>query len=84
MDVNACYSQGRQPYLPTHSVDTCSHPLPPTEEQPPLTGPSEAQTLGHRPPQVWGDQMLTQQTGQLQGSRAWKLSRDTESDKHRH
>ena len=50
MDVNACYSQGRQPYLPTHSVDTCSHPLPPTEEQRPLTGPSEAQTLGHRPP----------------------------------
>lgn len=46
--------RGRHPYLLTHSVDTCSHPLPPTEEQPPLTGPSEAQTLGHHPPQVWG------------------------------
>lgn len=76
--------RGRQPHLPAHSVDTCSHPLPPTEEQPPPTGPSEAQTLGRHPPQVWGDQMLTQQTGQLQRSRAWKLSRDTGSDKHRH
>ena len=53
-DIHKAGLTGRHPYLLTHSVDTRSHPLPPTEEQPPLTGPSEAQTLGHRPPQVWG------------------------------
>ena len=59
-----------------------------THSSPQRSSPHSLAPQRHRP---WdtvlpksGDQMLTQQTGQLQGSKAWKLSRDTGSDKHRH
>lgn len=47
-----------------------------------LTGPPEAQTPGSVfPPQ---NQTLMQQTGQLQGRTAWKLSKDRGADQHCH
>lgn len=72
----------RHTHLVTYSGDTCSQPRLPTEQPPRWRAPHRHRPWAQASPHL--SQMLTPQTGQLQGSRAWNLSRERGSDQHGH